>query len=272
MGTPAGIINGIFDLILIPFGGLPPIWGLLFVSLLSGLGMIAVFKAVSDQDRISRIRRRMAGEIMGILLHVSSPGTVLRFAGRLIWSNTVYLGYMLKPLLVIAVPFMLVWGQLEARYGALPMQQNEKVTVTVQYPREQYPQREDLDITANGLEVVPPAVMVDTLQQVSFRVVPEGNTDREICFSAGCLPVGRVSVRSGARILRGFETGGNLWSLFTPHIEIVDREPMMPRSGWYSLKGTDYNVLGWHWSWIAVFLVFSMISALAGAKVMKVKV
>lgn len=272
MGTPAGIINGFFDLVLLPFGGLPPFWGLLFVSLLSGLGMIAVFKAVSDQDKISRIRKRMAGEVMGILLHVSSPGTVLRFAGRLIWSNTLYLGYMLKPLLVIAVPFMLVWGQLEARYGSLPMQAEEKVTVTVQYPEEDYPRREDLNITANSLEIVPPPVMVDTLHQVSFRVVPVGNEEREICFSGNCVPAGRVNRRSGARILRGFDTGGNLWNLFTPHIEIVDREELTPRSGWYSLMGTDYNVLGWHWSWIAVFLVFSMISALAGAKVFKVKV
>ena len=272
MGTLAGIINGFFDLILVPFGGLPPFWGLLFVSGLAGLGMIAVFKAVSHQDKISRIRKRMAGEVMGILLHVSSPGTVLKFAGRLIWSNTVYLGYMLKPLLVIAVPFMLVWGQLEARYGSLPMQPEEKVTVTVQYPEEDYPQREELNITAEGLEIVPPAVMVDTLKQVSFRVIPADEAQREICFSGSCVPAGSMSGRSGARILRGFDTRGTLWSLFTPHIQLVDGKPLMPRSGWYSLKGTDYNVLGWHWSWIAVFLVFSMISALAGAKILKVKV
>lgn len=271
MGTIAGIFNGFFDLILLPFESLPPFWGLLFVSMLSGLGMIFVFKSVSDQKKIARVRKRMAGEIMGILLHVSSPGTVLRFAGSLIRSNTVYLGYLLKPLLVIAVPFMLVWGQLEARYGALPMEPDEKVTVTVQYSDEEYPARENLGITANGLEIVPPAVMVDTLHQVSFRVKPKDHGEREVCFSGHCVPTGRLDGRSGTRVLRGFDAEGTIWNLFTPHIEIVDKRMEMPRSGWYSLNHADYNILGWHWSWIAVFLVFSMIAALAGAKILKVK-
>ena len=118
MTNTAGIlINAFFDVLLLPFRAIPNFWGLLFISLLSGLGMIVVFKHVSNQDKILRIRRRMGGEILGILLHLSNPGTVMKFAGRLIWSNTVYLANILKPILVIAIPFMLLWGQLVASTG-----------------------------------------------------------------------------------------------------------------------------------------------------------
>ncbi|RKZ06108.1 hypothetical protein DRQ25_14675, partial [Candidatus Fermentibacteria bacterium] len=85
------LINAFFDLLLLPFGTLPPVWGLLFISLLSSLGMIVVFRSVSNQEKISRLRRRMGGEILGILLHLRNPLTVVKFAWKLIWSNTVYL-------------------------------------------------------------------------------------------------------------------------------------------------------------------------------------
>ena len=117
MNIAGSILNGFFDILLLPFRPLPHFWGLLFISLLSGLGMITVFRLVSNQEKISRLRRRMGGEILGILLHLSNPLTVMKFAGKLIWSNTVYLVYLMKPLIVMAIPFMLVWGQLDARYG-----------------------------------------------------------------------------------------------------------------------------------------------------------
>lgn len=97
------LLRIILDVLLIPFRGLPPFWGLLFISMLAGLGMIQVFGRVSDQNAISRLRKRMTGEVLGILLHVSRPGTVMRFAGKLIVSNFVYLWHILKPLLVLAV-------------------------------------------------------------------------------------------------------------------------------------------------------------------------
>jgi len=85
------LLNGLFDILLLPFRSLPQFWGLLFLSLLSGIGMISVFRLISNQEKISRLRKRMGGEVFGILLHVSSPLTVIKFAGKLIWSNTVYL-------------------------------------------------------------------------------------------------------------------------------------------------------------------------------------
>lgn len=271
MRPAAAVLNGFFDALLYPLGWLPPVWGLLMISILSGLGMIAVFKAVSDQDRILRLRRRMGGEILGILLHVSSPATVMKFAGRLIWSNTVYLAFLMKPLLVMAVPFVLLWGQLDSRYAAQGIPEDVPVTVTLQYD-EAMPERDRLEISAEGLEIVPPVVMLDTLGQASFRVrTLEEGTGR---LDLGGLEaaVGSTARWNGSRVIRGFDAAPSLWRLFTPHIDLVKRAPDGPVSGWYSLSGADYRIFGWHWSWEAVFLVFSMLSALAGARLLKVRI
>lgn len=271
MRQAAAILNGLFDALLYPLGWLPPVWGLLMISILSGLGMIAVFKAVSDQDRIFRLRRRMGGEILGILLHVSSPATVMKFAGRLIWSNTVYLAFLLKPLLVMAVPFVLVWGQLDSRYAARGIPEGAPVTVTLEYD-EAMPERDRLEISAEDLEIVPPVLMLDTLRQVSFRVLAPAEGRGRLDLSGLEAAVGSTAGWNGSRVIRGFDAKPSFWSLFTPHIDLVKRAPGGPVSGWYSLSGADYRIFAWHWSWVAVFLVFSMLSALAGARVLRVRI
>jgi len=265
------LINVFFDLLLLPFGTLPPVWGLLFISLLSGLGMIVVFRSVSNQEKISRLRRRMGGEILGILLHLLNPLTVVKFAWKLIWSNTVYLAYILKPLLVIAIPFMLVWGQLDARYGAAEMDGNDQVTVTLSFD-DGLPERSGLQIEVTGLQLVPPVMFIDTLDEVSFRVIPDGAPPRYLLISGVSIQLGRIGRRNGCRILRGFDSGNSLRRLFDPSIVRVDKIRGGAVSGSYSLPDIRYGVLGGHWSWIAVFLVFSSLSAIAGAKVLKVKI
>ncbi len=268
MNTAGVILNGFFDVLLLPFRTLPHFWGLFFISLLSGLGMITIFKFVSNQEKISRLRRRMGGCILGILLHLSSPGMVMEFAGKLIWSNTVYLAYLLKPLLVIAIPFMLLWGQLDARYGSSEMDKIDPVTVTVFFD-DGLPARDSFEIGVSGLELVPPVVFIDTLDEASFRILPEGDFLHYLEIGGTSIQVGRTGSWNGCRILRGFDSGSSLKKFFCPWIGRVNGGPV---SGWYSLPDVRYRVLGGHWSWIAVFLVFSSLSAIAGVKVFKVKI
>jgi hypothetical protein len=233
--------------------------------------MILVFSRFSNQKRISRLRKRMGGEALGILLHVSNPGTVMTFAGKLIKSNTIYLGYLLKPLLVIAIPFMLVWGQLDARYSTGGIDENYPVTVTVQYAND-LPERENLDIKVTGVELIPPVVTVDTLDEMSFRILSEGDTPGSLKIGGTVIQVGRTGNWNGCRILRGFDSGGSLKRLFCPWIGRINQTEEGPVSGWYSLTDVRYGILGGHWSWIAVFFVFSTLSAIVGAKLFKVKI
>lgn len=271
INAAASLINVFFDVLLLPFGSLPLIWGLLFISLLSGLLMIVVFRSVSNQEKISGLRRRMGGEILGILLHLTNPLTVVKFAWKLIWSNTVYLAYLLKPLLFMAIPFMLLWGQLDARYGAAEMDVNDHVTVTVFF-EDGLPERSSLEIEVTSLELVPPVMFIDALDEVSFRVIPDGVSPRILLISGVSIPLGRIGSRNGYRILRGFDSGSSFRRLFSPSIVRIDQIRGGAVSGYYSLRDIRYGILGGHWSWIAVFLVFSSLSAIAGAKILKVKI
>ena len=265
------VLTLVLDTILIPFRYLPSIWGLLFISLLAGLGMISIFRLTSNQEKISHLRKKMLGEIFGILLHVSSPAIVMRFAGRLIWSNTQYLLYIFKPLLVIAIPFMMIWGQLDARYGTDTVDWNTSVTVTVKYENS-LPERDDINVIGTGIEILSPVVMVDTLKQVSFRIVFEEKMIAILNINGTESTVGATGLWNGAIILRGFDGSNSLKRLFCPRIGRAVLADAGPISGWYSLMPVRYRILGGHWSWMAVFLVFSSVSAISGAKIFNVKI
>jgi hypothetical protein len=265
------VLRLLFDALLLPFRGLPPFWGLLFLSLLTGLGMIHVFGRISDQNAITRLRRRMTGEVLGILLHVSRPSTVLRFAGRLIVSNFVYLWHLFRPMLVIALPFALIWGQLEARYSTVDLpEERDPVTVTLSYAV--LPEIEERAIEGCGISFRGHVMQVDTLREMSFRVLALPEHPRTVSAGGVSFRVGRTGDWNGAIIARGFDTGRALERLFRPWLTGAADVPDGPFAGRFDLAPAGYPVLGGRWSWLAVFLMFSTLSAMAGAKLFRVRI
>jgi hypothetical protein len=265
------VLKVLFDALLLPFGKLPPIWGLLFISILAGLGMIRVFGRVSDQDAITRIRNRMTGEVLGILLHVSRPLTVLRFAGRLIVSNFIYLWNLFRPLIVIALPFALVWGQLEGRYSTIELaEERDPVTVTLSYSI--LPQIKERTIEGSGAQILDPVMQVDTLRELSFRIAAMPGYPRTLTAGGFTFSVGRTGDWNGALVMRGFRAGRPVERLFKPWLSEYRGIPDGPFAGSFDLAAANYHVLGGHWSWLAVFLVFSSLSAIAGARLFRIKI
>ncbi len=265
------VLNTLFDVFLYPLGWLPPLWGLIFVSAVSGILMVMIFGKISDQEGIAVLRKRMTGEVLGILLNAGTPATVISFAARLIADNTRYLVMILKPMVVMAVPFMLLWGQLDARYGSAGLPGNQPVTITFQYAEEPPPTEEnDFSVRNGGL--IPPVMTVDTLKQVSFRIFSHGSRGVEILANDLRIPVGSIHEWNGSLVSRGFDTSPSLLSPFHPTVTVLDAGTETPDSGWYSFPDVDYRVMGWRWSWAAVFLVFSMAAAVVATGVLKIKV
>ena len=73
-----GLLNRVFDLLLAPFRGLPPVAGLLVLSLLTSIGMLLLFKVTSNQDRLSVVKRRMQAGIYEIRLFKDDLRAIFR--------------------------------------------------------------------------------------------------------------------------------------------------------------------------------------------------
>ncbi len=271
MDAVRGALDLVFDAVTWPVGGLEPVWGLVLVSLLSGVWMILLFKRTSPQESIRNLRRKMGAQALGMLLFLSSPLQVFRLAGGLLWSNFRYLAMILLPLVVIALPFGLTYGQLEARYAHDYLTPGDTLTATLGFSAS-VPRDEDVISSSDELMPIPPLVTVDSLRQVSLRLRTEGEGPRSITVAGAVLPVGRRSLRSGRIVYGGAETP-SLAALFRPANRLISSVPGDSLSSFrVFLRDREYHLLWSGWSWFAVFLVFSTLSAVAGAVVFKVRV
>ncbi len=258
-------MTAFFDTILRPFGDYR-MAGLLAVSLAFGLITVLIFRFTSDQRRIGALRRRMGARALGMLLHLHSPWTVVKTAGGLLADNFVYLWLIVRPMLVIAAPFLVTAAQMDARYGrTVP---DVPVTITVQW--RELPSREEFVPAGSGLEVREPVVFLDTPGQTSFRVLFH-SPGAELTFMDTTIELGSENGRHGSVIHRG--AAGMVFpdGLLKPFLKDL------PENGsveWIAMELPEarYPVLGGRWSWLGVFLAAGSLSAILGAVVFKVKV
>lgn len=254
-------MTAIFNILLLPFGSLHPLWGLMWISALAGILMILVFKWTSNQQAISELRRKMGSRALGMLLYLESPPTVLKLAWGLITDNFIYLWHILRPMLVIAIPFILIAAQLDARYGKLVPESDSPSTLIVRW-EDSIPS--DNFAPDRGLIISPVVTVPDSLEQ-SFSFTG----------SQGVFSVDNKGIMAGSHgtngsvVVRGAEKSGVMRAFFRPWNS-------SPGAGIESvtvhLESASYNILGSRWSWFAVFIVFSSIWAILGAVVFKVKV
>jgi hypothetical protein len=255
-------MNALFDLLLKPFQLLPPLWGLMWISALSGVMMILVFKKASNQHAIAVLRKKMGSRALGMLLYLESPPTVLKLAGGLFTDNFIYLWHLLRPMLIVSVPFVIIAAQLDARYSTVPPETDLPSTVTVIWensiPGSDYGEPEE------GRLISPIVTVADSLEQ-SFSFTGANGV---FVFNAMGIKLGS-NLRSGSIVVRGAVKSGIISALLSPWNAPA---PEGISRIYSSSREIQYNVLGTRLSWFLVFLVFSSIWAILGAVVFRVKV
>lgn len=255
-------MNALFDILVKPFSSLSPLWGLMWISAIAGIAMILIFKKTSNQQAIAGLRRKMASRALGMLLYLESPLTVLKLASGLIMDNFIYLWHLLRPMLIIALPFVVTAAQLDARYGKLPPSSDRPSTVTVRW--ENAIPETAFSAPDAGMIVSPVVTVADSLEQ-SFSFTGANGV---FIYSDHGIRVGSAG-GSGSIIVRGSEKGGVVSALLHPWNSRVQNGMESVHA---SLQPASYSILGGRWSWFAVFLVFSSLWAVIGTVVFKVKV
>ena len=121
----------VFDLLLAPFAGLPPIVSLSVVSLLVSILMLVVFKKTSNQEALALTKRRIHAGIFEIRLFNDDLRAILRAQNEILRTNLTYLRLNLWPMLFLLPPLVLVMAQLEFHYGYEGLRPGERALLTV---------------------------------------------------------------------------------------------------------------------------------------------
>jgi hypothetical protein len=123
MQTFNHISSAIFDVLLARFGHEHAAFDLLVWPTLMGVLAILIYKIVSNQKALTRVKSQISMRLVEIRLFSHDIVQVLKSTGMILAKNVVYLGNHMIPMLVMLGPFVIILAQLVANYAYDPSPQ-----------------------------------------------------------------------------------------------------------------------------------------------------
>jgi hypothetical protein len=256
----------VFDVMLGPLMGLPPLVSLLLVSLVTAAAMLVIVARTSNQRAMIATKRGIHAALFEIRLYGDQPGLMLRAFGEVLVRNGRYLLLSLVPLAWMSVPLVLVIAQLQAFYGYGGLQPGEPALITVQLssgsPSGVGPS------TTLVLEA-PPEVGVETgavrlagSNEVVWRIRPRSEGAYALTFREGGAAVTKsllVSPALGRRSPMIVSGGLADQALYPSEAPLPAGSRIASIAVVYPEPGID--IFGWRMHWMFVYGVLSLACA-----------
>ncbi len=251
------------DLLLLPFAKLPPFWGILFLSLLTSLFVLAVYRAISNPNRVKDTKNRIKANILAIRLYRDFWQTIVSSFFKSLFYTGKYFVLNLLPLLVVLPLMFLLFVQMDIRYGMRPFRPGESITVKANFAGAIGAAEAVLAPNA-GYQAVMNPVYVDALGEVDWklRALQKGKTDIAISVDGVTFRKDLV-VGNGLLALSNKKMAASSLAHFIYPVEklLAPRAPLTSISIQYPARGI--SLLGFETHWLVWYLVLTMIIALA---------
>lgn len=281
MSLVNALLRKLFDIVLYPFQGLHPLVGLIVLAVPISILMLLVFKKTSNQKKLADVKGRIHSSLFEIRLFNDDLGAIFRAQGEILRNNMTYLGLSLVPLAWMIIPFILIIGQLEFRYGYQGLRPGEETLVKVQLADDwrEAPAagaaasaRPPLTLEIpKGLELTSPGVWLPSLNEMVWRLEPRERGDYELRVKFGEDSFGK-SLRVTEDVVRRSPervSGGLLEQLLHPAEKPLPPSAVAAISVGYPRAGAEFFDLS---SWVWIFFGITIVLAFALRKPFKVTI
>ena len=269
MSAVNALLRTVFDVLMSPFRSLPPIVGLLVVSLVAAVGMLLVFKKTSNQKKLEAVKRQIHSCLFEIRLFNDDLPAILRAQMEILRHNLNYLRLSAVPMLWMIVPFLLVIAQLQFHYGYQGLKPGQDFVVKVHLkdgwetsaalaPSQVSTRPAAMLQAPAGLMVETPPVWIPSQRELAWRLRAEKWGDYALALRLGDQHYSKtvqvspeVRRRSPVRLEPGFVN-----ELLYP------AEDPLPKGAPISAITLGYpdgsvSVFGWGINWLILFFVLS---------------
>lgn len=131
--TPVG------DAVFMPLGLLGASLALWIIAQLLGVGMLYAWRYTSFQSGIAAARKQMWASLLSSWLFRENQLAAFRAQADMLWQSLKVLAYAVPPLIVLAIPFLIITVQIGLRYEYRPIRVDEPVRVSVTLARDAAP-------------------------------------------------------------------------------------------------------------------------------------
>lgn len=267
------MITKLFDLLVMPFGNQHTV-ALVVLSLLTGIVMAFVFKWTSNPKAIKVAKDRLKGRILEMKIYQDDPLQIIKAFGGTMRCNGVYLSKLLVPFFVLIIPVMIVFMQMDERYGRSPLAESGKTILTVQLKDGLNPRSTPVQLdAAEGVVADSRPVRVRETREVDWRLRVDSPGTHELTVSADGTRYTFPVVASDDFRMIGHERSAT--SFMEPLLHPA--MPPIPGDSPFSKVHIDYPAvrypfLWWDTHWVVIFLIYSAVSALALKFVIKFEI
>lgn len=256
------LVDKIIDLSFRLMRSLPPLAVLGVFAVLTAVLMLVVVRWTSDQKAIRRVKDRMGAHVLEVRLFPDQPRVVLRAYVTLLGNTVLYLRHSLRPLIVLAVPLLLLFAQLDAYFGRTPVELDHDFLVRATF--------QNVDLLASSMLHLPPGieltaqpVHIPSEREVDWRLKAErpGTYDIRLVFPQNEISK-QVVAGSGLTRVVPERIRGGLWQRL-----INPGEPPLSRTGLVEQIEIQYPVRvfrfrTWEIEWLVPYLVLTLAAAL----------
>jgi hypothetical protein len=256
-------VGRLFDALLAPFASWPPLLTLGLLAALTAVALLLVIRATSDQRAIAEAKRQMFADLLEMRLLSDDLGAMFRAQAGMLRHNVRYLRASFVPVLWTIVPLALVSAQLQAFFGYMPLAVRSSALLTVSLGSSAKPGDVGLRLP-DHIHADEPRASFPALHQLVWRIRLDDAEDAVVSVTAGGLEYSKtISARPGTRRRSPLRPGPGLLDQV-----MYPSERPLPSDGPVASVRVAYDdetvsAFGWRLSWPVVYVVLTIVCALA---------
>ncbi len=273
----------VFDIILYPFSFINEFWGILFLSFLSSIFVLYIYKLVSSPAKIKETKDLIKANILAIRLYKDFWKVIVSSFVKSLYYTMKYFLLNMIPLLLI-IPLMApVFSQMLIRYEMKPFEIGDEVIIKAKFYKNVDLNGIDAKINSKG-QLSPKKTLswkVDANRQIikqdmkpvflnaineinwKMQVIKEGKQDIELIINEKIYRKSFVSEKGFRGIISEYKYGkSNIDHILYPGEEIFnDNETLKYINIYY--KGRLISFLGTEIHWLIHYLILMLIIVLS---------
>jgi uncharacterized membrane protein (DUF106 family) len=250
-----------FDVVCAPLKHLHPLWGLLALSVVTGVVMLLIFRLTSNQKGIQKVKSRIKAHFFEIRLFNDDLGLMLEAQKNILKANLTYMKYSLKPMLFLIIPVVLIMIQLSVRFDRHALNVGESAIVKLAFKDSASFDENVILKVPEGVEIETPPLRMREEKEVDWRIKADrqGTFELEFGLSSGVTTKQLVVDNKVARLSAKRVSKSLLQQLLYPaeksipdYVGIDYIEITYP--------AITYTVFGWSIHWLVIFFAVSIVA------------
>ena len=144
---------------------------MIFISLLTALLMLFIFRFTSNQEGIRHVKNKIKAHLLELRLFKDSLSISFKAQGNILRYNLKYISYSAKPLLVMIIPLILILIQLNLWFGYEALTPGQETILKVKLEEGQNPLDINLSLEpSTGFNIQTPPLRVEEEREINWRL------------------------------------------------------------------------------------------------------